>query len=110
MSDQHTRRDEPPVMPGSDSGLAETLRASAPLIAMSAPPARQGPGSRSTTGDQLERAERDVLMALAEGHNVAEIARSLRMAEDMVDAHLAHVLAKLHRQHAARTHGGRSRG
>lgn len=97
-------------MPGSDSGLAEALRAAAPPSATAAPPVRKAAGFRSTTGDQLEREERDVLMALAEGRNVAEIARSLRMAEDMVDSHLAHVLAKLHRQHAARAQGRRSRG
>lgn len=60
-------------------------------------------------GGGLDQAERAFLVALADGQSAADIATSLRMPEEMLGIHMANVLAKLHRQHAARSACGRAR-
>lgn len=59
-------------------------------------------------GDGLDQAEQALLVALADGQSVPDIATSLRVPEERLGIHMANVLAKLHRQHAARSARKRS--
>ncbi len=88
-----------------DAGGAAHARVDADLAATDATRDADEAGA----GGGLDQAERAVLVALADGQSVSDIATSLRMPEEMLGIHMANVLAKLHRQHAARSARGRSR-
>jgi len=104
MPDKNETHDVILETPDRNARRAEMSSGEAPPSASTAGPALAEPDHG------LGRVERDVLLALADGHTVAEIARSLRISERTVNSHLAQVLAKLHRQHAARSEVGRPRG
>lgn len=79
-------------------------RADADLDAMDA----TTDADEAVPGDGLDQAERALLVALADGQSVAEIATSLRLPEEMLGIHMAIILAKLHRRRSARSARGRS--
>ena len=46
--------------------------------------------------DSLTKEERDILVAIAGGATKVEVARSLAISREMVDAHVENILDKLH--------------
>ncbi len=95
-------RAERAVARADDGGEAAHEPPDADLVATGATGATRD-AHAAVSGDGLDDAERAVLVALAGGASMADIATSLRMPEEMVGIHIANVLAKLHRQHAARS-------
>lgn len=66
--------------------------------------ARETRATDETGADaELNQTEWAVLVALAAGRSVGEIAAALRMPEEMLEILMANVLIKLHRRHAARS-------
>lgn len=86
------------VGPASDAGSAGGERPDANAAATDHPHDEE-PSPR----DDLNEVEQAVLVALAGGVSAAEIATSLRTSEEVIGIHMANVLAKLHRSHAARS-------
>ncbi len=77
------------------------------IVAVGPPAVAEGEGLGVEGG--LTPTEHEILMAVAAGTSVAEIAKSFRTSEDGIGVHVANVLVKLHREHAARLEPSRSR-
>ncbi len=90
----------------ADAGGAAHARVDADL----APTNATRDADEAAPGDGLDQAEWAVLMRLADGQSLAEIATSLRTPEEMLGIHMANALAKLHRRHAARSASDRAIG
>ncbi len=93
------------VAGAAEAGGAADARVDADLAATDA----THHADEADPGGGLDQAERAFLVALADGESAADIATSLRMPEEMLGIQMANVLAKLHRQHAARSARGRAR-